>query len=324
MDLLERYLAAVARQLSDAQKADVTAELRDVLLSNIEDEEAQLGRPLTAAELERLLIHFGHPLTVAGRYRKIQHLIGPEVFPFWWAGVKAALAIVLGLYLVLLILAVVAGEDAATIGDRAAPSLTASLVFAFGAVTLVCALIERFGKTALLTRWTPRDLPPATGKRRSRFEIVVDIGAELVFILWWIGALQFRSFVPEWGPQLELAPVWAAAFWPILVFSAYELVANLVALWRPGRVRLVEALRLGRSLAGAAILGWVYQAGHWVEVSSDSMTPAALASVQSGFDLGLKVAIVGTTLVYLAMAGAGVWRIRQAVASAQRPTARGA
>ena len=55
MDLLERYLGAIARHLPDAQKADVTAELRDVLLSQVEDEEARLGRPITRAEMEALL-----------------------------------------------------------------------------------------------------------------------------------------------------------------------------------------------------------------------------------------------------------------------------
>ena len=47
MDLIERYLGAIARQLPDAQKADVCAELRDVLLSQVEDEEGRLGRPQT-------------------------------------------------------------------------------------------------------------------------------------------------------------------------------------------------------------------------------------------------------------------------------------
>ena len=66
MDLVERYLAAIARQLPDAQKADVTGELRDVLLSRIEDREAELGRALTGPEVEAQLIDFGHPLTVSG------------------------------------------------------------------------------------------------------------------------------------------------------------------------------------------------------------------------------------------------------------------
>ncbi|WP_293485268.1 hypothetical protein [Phenylobacterium sp.] len=37
-DLIERYLGAIARHLPEGQKGDVTAELRDVLLSQAEEE----------------------------------------------------------------------------------------------------------------------------------------------------------------------------------------------------------------------------------------------------------------------------------------------
>src|SRR6185369_11222751 len=97
MNLVERYLAAIER--GQAQAADIKAELRDVLLSRIEEQEEKLGHPLTRAELEALLVDFGHPLVVAGRYRRIQHLIGPEVFPFWWAALKTTLAVLAGVYL---------------------------------------------------------------------------------------------------------------------------------------------------------------------------------------------------------------------------------
>ena len=46
MDLVERYLAAVARELPEAQRDDIVAELRDILLSQFEEKEAELGRPL--------------------------------------------------------------------------------------------------------------------------------------------------------------------------------------------------------------------------------------------------------------------------------------
>src|SRR5690348_4783961 len=82
MDMLDRYLAAIARELPKAQASDIAAELRDTLLSQIEERETELGRPLAKGELEALLIAFGNPLEVAGRYRKTQHLIGPEVFPY--------------------------------------------------------------------------------------------------------------------------------------------------------------------------------------------------------------------------------------------------
>ena len=82
-DLVDRYLAAVSRQLPEKQRADITAELRDLLLSQFEAKEEELDRPLTLDETEALLKDFGHPMAVAGRYRKVQYLIGPDIFPFW-------------------------------------------------------------------------------------------------------------------------------------------------------------------------------------------------------------------------------------------------
>ena len=311
MDLIERYLGAIARQLPEAQKADVSAELRDVLLSQVEDEEARLGRAQTREELEALLIRFGHPLTVAGRYRKTRHVIGPEVFPFWWASLKMSLALAVGVYLVLAILVVVGGDDTARVADRAAPSLTATLLLTLGAVTLVFALIERFGKTAILNRWKPGRLPPATGRAVSPFEAGVEIGVGVVFILWWIGFIQFRNLLPDHALRLDLAPVWAGWFWPILIFSLYELAANLMALLRPGQAQLVESLLAIRSLVAAAMLCGIYQADHWVVVGSEVLPVPVLNVTQANFDKGMGIGIAGAILVYIILAGVSLWRLRQ-------------
>ena len=67
MDLLDRYLGAIAALLPAGQRQDIVAELRDVLMSRIEDQAAAAGRPLDKAALEALLRAFGHPLAVAGR-----------------------------------------------------------------------------------------------------------------------------------------------------------------------------------------------------------------------------------------------------------------
>jgi hypothetical protein len=66
MDLLDRYLAAVAALLPKTQREDIVAELRDILLNQMEEKEAELGRPLTAKEREAVLKAFGHPIAVAG------------------------------------------------------------------------------------------------------------------------------------------------------------------------------------------------------------------------------------------------------------------
>ena len=73
-DLIDRYLAAVGRELPPRTRADILAELRDELMSGAEAREVRLGRRLNAAEQADLLMEFGNPLLVAGRYRKVQHL----------------------------------------------------------------------------------------------------------------------------------------------------------------------------------------------------------------------------------------------------------
>ena len=55
MELLERYLQAVKFWLPKEQKQDIIAELSEDLHSQIEEKEAELGRKLTAIEVEFLL-----------------------------------------------------------------------------------------------------------------------------------------------------------------------------------------------------------------------------------------------------------------------------
>src|SRR5512146_614165 len=73
MDLLERYLAEVRRNLPTKEADDITAELRDVLLERAEEQEETTGK----VDWNSLLQEFGHPLVVAARYRKQQWLVGP-------------------------------------------------------------------------------------------------------------------------------------------------------------------------------------------------------------------------------------------------------
>ncbi|MBI1197418.1 MAG: hypothetical protein GC203_06105 [Phenylobacterium sp.] len=310
-DLIDRYLAAVARDLPEAQRADITAELRDEIMSEIEAREDELGRPLSRSELEADLVAFGHPLVVAGRYRRTRYLIGPEVFPFWWAGLRAALSVVAALHVALIILVIVGGEATAQVVDGAAPSLISTLIFTFGGVTLVCAGIERWGKPRFLARWKPANLPPAQGKTRSRFEILVEIMMGFGVLLWWTGVIHFRNVMPVVELRVDLAPVWRVWFWPIAAYFTGELAMNLHSLLRPGRVRLNRILMLMRNLVGAAILVAVLRDGHIVVVSSPYIPPDVLTQVQANFDRGFRVGLVATILIFLWLSVVQVWRLRQ-------------
>ena len=71
MEMIDRYLQAVKFALPQAQRDDIIKELRDSILSQIEEKEATLGRPLNEDEQAELLkklgspIAFGQPLSQA-------------------------------------------------------------------------------------------------------------------------------------------------------------------------------------------------------------------------------------------------------------------
>src|SRR5882672_981392 len=90
MDLLDRYLQAVKKHLPWKGQDDIIAELRANLEAQLEDKQAELGRPLTIAEVEAWLKQMGPPMHVAARYQPQQSLIGPAVFPTYWFVLRTA------------------------------------------------------------------------------------------------------------------------------------------------------------------------------------------------------------------------------------------
>ncbi|PZQ65763.1 MAG: hypothetical protein DI570_00480 [Phenylobacterium zucineum] len=320
-DLTERYLAAVGRELPEKQRADIVAELRDELLSTIEAKEDGLGRTLSEKELVAELRAFGHPLAVAGRYRKVQHLIGPDVFPFWWAGLRAALIVVTAIYATIFVLTVVGAGRMSSDLDGMIPDLSWALVTTFGAVTLFCMAMERWGKAGALSRWSPAQLPPAGEKTRSRFELVFEIIGGVVMLAWWFGLFRFRDVAPSGDVRLELAPVWQAWFWPIALYFAYELAANVLALVRPGRVALNRILSAVRYLVVAGITAGVLQADQLILVTVSARTPEEALRVHNLFETGARVGLIAMVPMFIWLAGIELWRLSRQPGRAPRAAA---
>nr|WP_314431173.1 hypothetical protein [uncultured Brevundimonas sp.] len=252
MDVIERYLEAVAAQLSTEDREDIIAELRDLILSRVEAKEEALGRALTGEEKEAILHEIGHPLVVAARYRKgPDSLIGPELFPYWLFGAKAGLIVIAGLQALVLLLRVFG--DPADFGQAIAQGFhgffTGTLTL-LGALTLAGAIMEHYGlKPAWLTKWRIGDLPaygladPArwgaavsgaaqvrtgqaskakekrdwAGRLESReaSEALWSLIAGTVFVLWWIGVLHVPG-LSQFGLRSGEVAVTAAPIWSAL------------------------------------------------------------------------------------------------------------
>lgn len=296
MDMLETYLDAVAAQLPRDTSDDITAELRDTLLSQFEDREEALGRPLSDDEREAVLRAMGHPLVVAARYRKgPQMLIGPELFPYWLFVVKAGL-LVLGVAFALTLIIGLVGNplDGGRAIGRAFQGWFAAGLTLIGGVTLAGAIFEHFGlRPPYLDNWRVRDLQlfklgdpaswaaqmgaamPAHTGTPSKWprawpgsEALLSLVAGLVFAAWWVGLLHFPElgrFVRNGSEVLvEAAPIWTVLFLPILAYVLVQAAVDALGVLRPAAIRLRATLQIPVAIAGIALTWAVLQAGHWL------------------------------------------------------------
>jgi hypothetical protein len=299
MDILERYLDAVAAQLPRDTREDIVAELRDLLLTRFETEEERLGRPLTDDEREAILRETGHPLVVAARYRKgPQSLVGPEIFPYWMFGVKAGLALLAAIQVLGLLMDVLGGTpNAGQAVAQAFHGWFASGLTLIGALTLAGAIFEHYGvRPAYMDNWRVKDLPvfrlsdpanwaagmadaraaAAPGGRTPRSRRRSWPGAEplagaiagVVFILWWTGVLHFPGLMSIGlrGQDAAVlpAPVWTTLHATILLYVLALIAIDLSRLLQPGLRRIQALLSMVVAAWGLWILWAVFQAGHWL------------------------------------------------------------
>ena len=234
MDVIERYLEAVAAQLSVEDREDIVAELRDLILSRVEAREAELGRALTDDEKEAILHEIGHPLVVAARYRQgPDSLIGPELFPYWLFGAKAGLLIIAGLQVLSLILNVLG--DPADFGRaiaRAFHGFFSGGLTLLGALTLAGAIMEHYGvKPAWLTRWRVSDLPAFGLADPAKWGVAMGSGAKAAKDGVRAAAVKASAEGPRvWGLRFQTKPA-AEALWS-LVFGV------VFVLWWMGVIRI--------------------------------------------------------------------------------------
>ena len=178
-----------------------------------------------------------------------------------------------------------------------------------GALTLAGAIMEHYDiKPTWLTQWRVRDLSafgladPAkwgasmagSDKAKAEWlpkgakvwglraetpraaEALWSLIASAVFILWWIGAINFTglgAFSLRGGEvSVTAAPIWSLLFAPILAWVVAGMAVDGITLWRPGAGRLRAFLKIPVAAAGLWI-GWrLFEAGHWATLTQGDQT----------------------------------------------------
>ncbi len=255
MELLDRYLQAVSKHLPWKRQEDIIAELRANLESQLDEQQAELGRPLTLIEAEAWIRQLGSPVQMAAHYQPRQYLIGPAIYPVYLYVLRLACiwAAVVFLLVSAVNLAVTATTvSAAAVGD-ALLNLPFVLIQVAAWVTLIFAAVEFTAAhfpdkcpsiAGFHAKWSPSDLPAldrqttAGGKRRSQAYAITEVAFGFLALGWLL-------LVPEhpflmFGPGVaflraspyQLAPIWMTVYWWIVSLNVVQLVWRCLDLLR--------------------------------------------------------------------------------------------
>jgi hypothetical protein len=321
MELLDRYLHALKMYLPKAQQHDIVAELSDSILSDVEEQEALLGRTLNRAEEVAVLKRYGHPLLAAGRFLPQQHLIGPALYPYYWFALKVLTGIlVLGQVALAVVRGLTSGNPAGVAGGLIG-NLINAVIIGIGVVTIGFALLERWQvKFRFLDHWDPSALPAVTGVDAERVPLTESIFGLILgtlFLLYWLAVPPFDRIVFSGdGVTVRLAPIWREFYFPIMFLILIGIAQNGINLVRPHWIRFREIARIVTDVSVIVLIYLVLRTRELISIVDSAGDPmkyaeqAALLNKVIAFGLAVTAAVFAVDLLL------NLWRI------AGRPGAR--
>lgn len=199
-ELFDRYVYAVVKKLPQKQRSDISRELRS-LLDDMLDSRRMMEEP-ALADAQALLLELGDPKQLAEKYREPKrYLIGPDSYANYSLVLKIVLlCTAFGMALAKTLEYFLEQQEAAWLfAGQGILEIFFALVQAFTWVTVIFAVLERFGKKEKRLDdklWNPSDLPPVPQEKadckrgESAASIVFIVLAILLFNFfpWVIGA----------------------------------------------------------------------------------------------------------------------------------------
>jgi hypothetical protein len=226
--------------------------------------------------VEAILKRCGSPLVVASRYRPLQYLIGPTLFPVY----KFVLGVVLIgclvprflIWLGFLLL------DPAHRGYLHMENMWGTVLFFTFFTTLAFVIVERSGfKLEALDYLNPCQLPPVRDPNRiSRSGPLFEIGAAVVVNLWFVTMFWPRPAFEFFGAQITPAPLWQRFFWGFLLLAAANVTLAGVNLFCPYWTTRRASLRLVFDGLGASLFCLLLKAQVIAGISAPNL-PASKA-----------------------------------------------
>jgi hypothetical protein len=251
MKMISNYLDSLESYLSDDLKQEVREELEASILEQVEDKQQELGRELNQLEQETLLKKLGHPMRVAAAYLPKQRLVGAEYFPAYKRALEIALAIVLGILILLSLPDIFNGRSIIGSAITIFAQMIDTGLYVFAIVTIIFYLMEYYGTSLdYIYAWSPGELKGysrrlSLSRLESGFELIVYI----LFMAWWNDIITWPS--DTWSDlqttSLSFSQEWKGVFWSINIIMGLSLIVAFhkfaVASWT--KISLVTDILLG-------------------------------------------------------------------------------
>jgi hypothetical protein len=294
MELVDRYLQSVKWMLPKKQQDDLIRELSDEILSQVEEKETALGRPLNEDEQVALLKQLGHPMLLAARYRKQRYLIEPSIFAIYWMVLRLVLIVTL------FGMSVAAVATAAT-GQGLGKALAILIQYPFAAlsvfawVTIVFVVLDIVQvKFNFYGKWDPRTLPKVTKKEKkhSMLESVAALVFGALFGIWWLVGLKHQFLI--FGPgvaAVHFGPVWQTIYPLFVVLVIADLIRHTIDLLRPNWEKGRLAFRLFFRAMNLLVLYFLLNATDVLVGSNPGIQPY-MTNMNRGIHVALVIAVV--------------------------------
>ncbi len=316
-DLVPRYLAAVERRLPKEESKDIIAELREAIASKVEAKESQLGRAAAEDDVASILKEFGHPVVVASRYSGRDHLIGPQLYPWFWDAQRVGVGLVF-------VIGIILAATRALRSDRVMSTVIQGIggaiemaIWMFGVITVVFIVMERTRTDIRIAKgWNPKRLPEDhIRKPKPLFDSVFALAFDAIFILWWVKVVEFPNDVPGRNNSMELhfSEAWAQLHTPILALALLTAAVHISDIIHPAWSRLRAVVSILGHIGGLAVLWVLFRAGPLVSVTAWAAAGQRALEMANTIN-GLFNPILGIVGLFWAIGmGVEVWRLIQSI-----------
>lgn len=281
MNLIERYLQAISRELPVSQQEDILKELRSSLYDALEGEGDE---PITDERAAAIIKQMGSPRHVAASYYPAgQYVIGPALYPMFMTILKIVLVTILSVQAVLIGLSFgTAVTTRSLIQDMF--GLLASLPAAAGWVVLIFWAIQRFEPNAVPeeSAFDPYKLPALESYTEpvSRFEQIFSVVVNIVALAFLWNFAQSGVFTGIPGLAFFQNPVIAQFFPWLFASSVLDVAMDIILLWRGHWETKTRIAGILSNLFGLAVLFVIFE-GHSAWLRAEGISESLLIWTQN-------------------------------------------